>query len=92
MGLFKIAKKLTNDWYQETHTAITNANTHTDINEIKRALEEQRRDFFISRSTEDALWLLIAYCDLRFKHLTMRAKGSYNPTNHYLQTSTKHLS
>lgn len=70
MKLFKLTKTMPQNWFNDVHKAITEAQEHSDINKIRDGLEQQREDFFLSHRDDWATCLLIAYCSLRYRFLT----------------------
>lgn len=70
MRLFKLTKKMPDNWFNDTHKAITDATTHTELTSLQTALEADMNSYYVSHKDKAALWLLLAYCRLRYRLLT----------------------
>lgn len=81
MKLFRITKKMPGNWFNDTHRAITEAETHTELYSMQTAIEADINNFYVSNKDKAAMWLLLAYCRLRYRLLTNqieRNNYSYN--------------
>lgn len=81
MKLFRITKQMPDNWFNDTHRAITQAETHTDLCSMQTAIEADINSFYVSNKDKAAMWLLLAYCRLRYRLLTNqieRNNYSYN--------------
>lgn len=85
MKLFRITKKMPNDWFNRTHKAVTEITDITEVRLMKEALLSQYNDFYVSNKDKAATLLLVAYCNLREHHMTNAERRRVNKAHHFLQ-------
>lgn len=70
--IFRLTRQLPNGWFNDVHRAITEATTHTELDKLRNAIEEEANDFFTSRRDRAAFSLLYAWANIRYRHLTAK--------------------
>lgn len=79
--LFKLTKKVSEDWFIETHKAIDESTKHSELERINNAIEMELMTFSISSKDVVRLIMLRARCNLRYHILTDKIKRE----NQYLK-------
>lgn len=77
MRLFKLTKDLPQNWFNDTHKAITEAETLGDLDLLKMAIEDNLYRFYVSKKDKAGLMLLLAYCNLRYQLLNNKNKREF---------------
>jgi len=84
----RLTKELPSGWFQAIHRNITDATELSQLEELRRGIEDEAESFWISRIDRVGLGILYNYAMLRTRHLTLRQKRMTRIT--YAEFNKKH--
>lgn len=68
----RLTKELPNGWFQDIHRSITDATELSQLEGLRRGIEDEANSFWISRIDRLGLGILYTYANYRYQHMVLR--------------------